>query len=119
MKIIEKTKNTPKIIIHEQTLEIEGESSPENSIEFYKPVFDWLNENIKNKKEINVKFFFDYFNTSTSKCLIDILDIINNYYKNDGKVNFVWQYHDYDEDMLETIKEFLETVNFTSKVQKI
>lgn len=118
MKIIEKTKNTPKIIIHEQTLEIDGESAPENSLEFYKPVFDWLNQNIKEKKEINIKFCFDYFNTSTSKCLIDILDTINNFHKNGGKINFVWAYHEYDEDMLETIKEFLETVDFPSKIEK-
>lgn len=119
MKIIEKTKNTPKITIDEQILEIEGESAPENSLEFYKPVFDWLNENIKEKKDIEIRFFFHYFNTSTSKCLIDILDIINDFYKKDGKIDFIWKYHEYDEDMLETIKEFLETIEFPSRIEKI
>lgn len=119
MKIIEKTKSTPKIIIDEKKLSIEGESSPENSLEFYKPVFDWLEEKKGTKDSIEIKLFFDYFNTSTSKCIIDILDIINNLKKDNKEIKFIWAYREYDEDMLESIKEFLENSEFVFEIEKV
>ena len=42
---IKETKSSPKVILNPTTHihEISGESYPENSAEFYAPIFDWFN----------------------------------------------------------------------------
>ena len=73
--IIEESIKTPSITFNPNTgvLEIKGKSIPENSLEFYKPIFEWLEVYSKTpaaNTEVHVRM--DYFNTSSSKCLLDI-----------------------------------------------
>ena len=73
--IIEGTPKTPTIRfdVSEGIFEIKGRSIPENSVEFYKPLIDWL-ENYKetplDKTVVNIRL--EYFNTSSSKCILDV-----------------------------------------------
>ena len=68
-------------------LEISGESYPENALEFYKPVFKWLREflNVTNKK-ITVNYKLIYFNTSSSKAILDMLDLFEEKHKKHNNV---------------------------------
>ncbi len=106
--VIQKTKTSPEIVMdfEKGILDIIGESYPENAVVFYKPVFDWLNSAIGNKKSLQVNFKLDYFNTSSSKCVIDILDILDTYFKDSGSVAVKWFYKEDDDDMQETGEEF-------------
>ncbi|MCB1141445.1 MAG: DUF1987 domain-containing protein [Leptospiraceae bacterium] len=106
--LIQKTKSSPEIIMDfdKGLLEISGESYPENALSFYKPVFEWLDKAISSKIELTVNFKLNYFNTSSSKCVIDILDSIENYFQNSGKVSVNWYYEEDDDDMMETGEEF-------------
>jgi hypothetical protein len=105
---LQKTKSSPEIIMdfEQGLLEINGESYPENAIAFYRPVFDWLNNVIKSKKPLDVNFRLNYFNTSSSKCVIDILDMLDKYHLDSGSIKIKWFYEDGDDDMLETGEEF-------------
>ena len=72
---IEGTTKTPTVKFDAGSgkIEIKGRSIPENSIEFYKPLVDWLEEYAKNPMEktaVNVQL--EYFNTSSSKCILDV-----------------------------------------------
>jgi hypothetical protein len=65
---IEGTPKTPSIrfIPEESAIEIKGRSIPENSIEFYKPLVDWLEAYAKDplsKTLVNIQL--EYFNTSS------------------------------------------------------
>jgi hypothetical protein len=106
--LIQKTKTSPEIIMdfEKGILDIIGESYPENAVGFYKPVFDWLNSATAANIPLTVNFRLDYFNTSSSKCVIDILDILDKYHGNSGKVSVKWYYKEDDDDMLETGEEF-------------
>ncbi|MFI5204193.1 MAG: DUF1987 domain-containing protein [Flavobacteriales bacterium] len=69
------TPKTPTVKFDKDTgvLELSGRSIPENSIEFYKPLLDWLEAyggGAKSKTEVNIKL--EYFNTSSSKCILDV-----------------------------------------------
>ena len=83
---IEGTPKTPAIKLDPEAgiIEISGRSIPENSIEFYKPVMDWLNEYAENaKSETAVNIILEYFNTSSSKCILDVfkkLETIQKFY---------------------------------------
>lgn len=105
---IQKTKASPEIIMDfsKGTLDISGESYPENAMSFYKPLFEWLKTVIDSKKQITINFKLDYFNTSTSKCVIDILDMVDKYHTTGGSVKINWYYKEDDDDMMETGEEF-------------
>lgn len=106
---IEGTPKTPSVLMNgeEGKLEIKGRSIPENSIEFYKPVVDWLEDygiQPSQKTEVNVQL--EYFNTSSSKCILDIfkkLEALNNE-KTEVVIN--WYYEEDDEDMLEAGEDY-------------
>ncbi len=78
--IIEKTKTTPLINFdyEKQELLIQGESYPENTYDFYHPVFEWLNEyfsTIDENQVVTLNIDLIYFNSSSSKILLDIFDL--------------------------------------------
>lgn len=103
--IIDESIKTPGIAFNPGSgiLEIKGKSIPENSLEFYKPVFDWLDKykaSPADSTEIRVQL--EYFNTSSSKCLLDIfrkLEPLHQIKPNGIKV--CWYYEEDDEDMME------------------
>ncbi|EJO78166.1 PF09345 domain protein [Leptospira interrogans serovar Pomona str. Kennewicki LC82-25] len=105
---IQQTKTSPEVILDTEQgfVEIIGKSYPENAIAFYKPVFDWLNAAMNSKSKIQVKFQLDYFNTSSSKVIMDILDSLQKYHDQNGKVKVLWLYKEDDDDMQETGEEF-------------
>lgn len=106
---ISKTDETPEIIFDKSkgTFEISGRSLPEDSVEFYSPVFEWLKLYAKDPNP-TTEFIFklDYVNTASSKMVQDILAILE---KIRG-VKVVWYFHDEDEDMEEMGQELAEIV---------
>jgi len=88
-------------------LEIKGRSIPENSIEFYKPLVDWLDEYSKEPTDntvVNIQL--EYFNTSSSKCILDVFKKLETVHKGENKVKVNWHYEEDDEDMLEAGEDY-------------
>jgi hypothetical protein len=53
---------------------MEGRSIPENVIDFYQPILRWIDEYAQNPlPETLVHMKFEYFNTSSSKRIFDIM----------------------------------------------
>ncbi|MGD1844867.1 MAG: DUF1987 domain-containing protein [Salibacteraceae bacterium] len=107
---IEGTPKTPTINFNPENglLEIQGRSIPENAVDFYKPVVDWLTEYAQSpvgQTVMNIQL--EYFNTSSSKCILDVLkklEVINN--QSSGSVKVRWHYEEDDEDMLEAGEDY-------------
>ena len=96
---------TPEIVfdLQEQTLLFKGRSSPENARDFYNPVFEIMDELLKSDiAKVTINFEFEYFNTSSSKCLFRILKTANDMYLADKEVIVNWHYDEDDEDMQES-----------------
>jgi len=92
-------------------MEMSGSSYPENAVDFFQPIFDWLKEYVSEAKiNLVMNTRFDYLNTSSIKCVFDILEILENYSKNGGDVQVNWYYEEDDEDILEMGKEFAEDI---------
>ena len=106
----EQTPKTPFLNFNAEAgvLEMKGKSIPENSILFYKPVFDWLDNYMQNPaKATTLNIQFDYFNTSSAKILADLfkkLETFNNTGKSPVVVN--WHYQVDDDDMLEAGEDY-------------
>lgn len=111
---IEGTAKTPNILFDSESglLEIKGRSIPENSTEFFRPLMEALKEN-QNKlaKGLNVNFQLEYFNTSSSKCILDLLKLLASMKKSGTEVIINWYYEEDDEDMLESGENYQEIVN--------
>ncbi|MEM6299303.1 MAG: DUF1987 domain-containing protein [Bacteroidota bacterium] len=93
------------------TFSISGRSIPENSIEFYKPLFEWLDNYTENPTEetaLDVKL--EYFNTSSSKCLVEIFRKLEKLQASGKSVKINWYYEEDDEDMEESGEDFQEII---------
>lgn len=107
--IIEPTSKTPKIILNADVnvFEISGRSIPEDSVGFYRKVMDWIDEYAKNPNpKTNFKFQLEYFNTSSSKCLLDVFRRLEKMYKGGHQIEITWCYDADDEDMKETGEDY-------------
>ncbi|MBI5219359.1 MAG: DUF1987 domain-containing protein [Bacteroidia bacterium] len=119
---IEGTQKTPTINFNHLTgkVEIKGRSIPENSIEFYKPLVDWLEQYLscaQKLTEVNVQL--EYFNTSSSKCILDVFKKLEAIYKAGGEVVINWFYEEDDEDMLEAGEDYQSIIKIPFKMIEI
>ena len=86
---------------------IKGRSNPENSCEYFKPLIDWLdNYSLQIAGDIHLTIDLEQFNTSSSKCLMDILKRIKRIEELKRNVFIEWFYESDDEEMLETAETF-------------
>ena len=122
---IEPTEFTPKIYydVNKHFMEISGFSRPEDVRGFYQKFFDWLEINkseilnsIKVDSKLNLEFKLVYFNSASSKCLLDMVLSLNKLYShnintlNEHNLAAVWYYEEGDEDMLEAGEEFSDAI---------
>ena len=117
--IREETLKTPYIKFDGEKglIEIKGRSIPENSIEFYKPLIDWLEKfagQSSGKTSVNVKL--EYFNTSSSKCILDIFRKLELIHKKGDEVEINWYYEEDDEDMFEAGEDYQSIINIPFKM---
>ena len=120
--IIEGTPKTPTVEFNaeEGKVEIKGRSIPENSVEFYNPLIAWLEAYGSNPKDVTqVNIQLEYFNTSSSKCILDVFKKLESLAKagNDIKVN--WFYEEDDEDMLEAGEDYQSIIKLPFKMIEI
>ena len=111
---IEATDSTPKIYLDKELgkFEIVGKSFPEESRSFYAPAFEWLTEYAQNPNEETIFHFeMEYFNSSSSLIILEILNILNKLHEEGKKVTISWNYLEIDDDMLEAGEEYSELVD--------
>ena len=103
---IEESKKTPAVTLDAVTKEflIKGRSMPEDATEFYEPIILWLREYAKDPASggINLEVRLDYFNTTSSKMILEIFKIMENL--DDHKI--LWYYFEDDEDMQDAGEDF-------------
>ena len=111
--IKEPTIDTPRVVLDADSgvFEISQMSLPEDAVDFYAPIINWLMEYSENpQKETVFNMKLEYFNTASSKQLIQILLLLGNLKgKTDIKVN--WYYKEIDEDMQALGEEYSQIIN--------
>ncbi len=119
------TNKTPTVLFDADKglIEVKGRSIPENSIEFYKPLVDWLDkyateDNAKDLTKVNIQL--EYFNTSSSKCILDVFKKLEAINKLDNKEVIInWYYEEDDEDMLEAGEDYQSILKIPFKMIEI
>lgn len=111
---IKGTDDSPEIILdsEKKRFEINGQSLPEDVSAFFKPVIAWLKEYTRDPlPETRLSIKLTYFNTASSKILLDIFTLFEEIPESKEKVIINWHYPSYDEEMKEAGIEYSEMVD--------
>lgn len=113
---------TPEIDFDRSTgiLELRGRSIPENSVEFYAPLNKWLDEYEREpnpKTTVDVKL--EYFNTSSSKCILDIFKRLEKMNGGSTSVHVNWYFEAEDEDMAEAGEDYQAIVELPFSIIEV
>ena len=108
------TDDTPSVILDvaNEIFEISGRSLPEDVAVFYEPILDWIDrysEEATGKTIFNFKLV--YFNTASSKMILDILLKLEEMHEAGKDVLVRWHYPEDDEDMEEAGEEYSDIVD--------
>ncbi|MBN2348820.1 MAG: DUF1987 domain-containing protein [Bacteroidales bacterium] len=90
-------------------LSLTGKSLPENSTRFYQPLKVWLESYNGDAIIFNVKL--EYFNSSSSKELFELLKVLIEHYR-DKNCTVNWYYEEGDDDTFEIGQYFEELLDF-------
>lgn len=96
------SKKTPWVILESGTIFIMGRSIPENPGEFYRPVYEWICEYMRNYHgKTKIDLGFEYINTTSTKWIYSILKEVSGmkYLAQNGRIS--WYYEQGDDDMCE------------------
>ncbi|OFX83308.1 MAG: hypothetical protein A2W99_12145 [Bacteroidetes bacterium GWF2_33_16] len=111
--IIKETEKTPSVSLGTNgILKIEGRSIPEDAAKFFKPILDWTREFTAPEIRIDIKL--EYFNTSSSKFILEMLRLIEGNPSNDN-VLVNWFYEEGDLDVLESGQYFESIIGIPFK----
>lgn len=90
-------------------LEIKGRSWPEHATNAYDAALKWLDDYNKTpQSKTTVKVSLEYFNTSSSKVVLDVFRKIEQLHKSGKEVKVEWYYEKDDFDMKEEGETFAE-----------
>ena len=110
---IDETDETPKVILDSGNgqFEFSGKSLPEDVTVFYNPILEWIESyGEAPNAETLVVMKMDYFNTASSKLILDILMLFEEIHEEHEGVKVEWYFREDDEDMEEAGDEFSDIV---------
>ena len=120
--IIDPTSVTPYVMLDTsaEIFEIKGRSSPENSIQFYQKVLDSLEEYaVSGGDEFTANIAFEYFNTSSSKCLFDVFKRLGKIESSGKTITINWYYEEGDDDMMEAGEDYSDLLDLDFNFHEI
>jgi len=108
------TDDTPTVMLDaaNNKFEISGRSLPEDVTAFYSPIIGWMenyNQTPLPKTVFNFKLV--YFNTASSKMLLDVLMKLEELHNAGKEVLVKWHFAEDDEDMKEAGEEYADIVD--------
>lgn len=112
--VLESTPKTPEVNfdIEKGTFEMKGMSCAEYALEFYLPIFEYLDKYAENpKSKTQVDFQLKYFNTSSAKCLLQLLEKFALIRKNGFEVEVNWHFIKNDEQMIQDGENYSEILD--------
>ncbi|OFX36515.1 MAG: hypothetical protein A2X08_11655 [Bacteroidetes bacterium GWA2_32_17] len=114
---------TPQINFDAQSgiFELKGRSLPENSVQYYLPMFIWLEHYTLNPAPqtiLNIQL--DYFNSSSSKSIANLfMRLVQISKSGKSKVVINWLYNEQDDDMLEAGEDFKSIIEIQFNIVSI
>jgi hypothetical protein len=109
------TQSSPSVVTDTQagTIEMRGDSYPENSFEFFAPIIAWIEHVLEaSQTPLQLNLHLLYLNTSSVKAMMDIFDMLEDAHGEGRKVAVNWYYDQDNERIAELAEEFKEDCTF-------
>lgn len=106
--------DTPKVSFDPENshFELSGKALPEDAIEFFRPLYDWMSEYLDSSSDpVNVKLDLAYLNSSSTRYIFNILSLLEDAHESGREVSVIWRASSSDEVMIskgEEMKEMLD-----------
>ena len=98
-------------------LQMQGDSYPENSFEFFGPLIDWLERFLKTSTApLRLELRLVYMNTSSVKAMMDIFDLLEEAHVQGRQVCVDWYYDPRNERVVSLADEFREDCSFPFQI---
>ena len=97
---LDKSKNNPEISLDKEKniFKISGRSIVEDPNKFYMPIYDWIDEYVKDPNpETEFHFDLEYFNSSSARQIMKLIILLENIQKTNNKVKVIWLFEEGDE----------------------
>jgi hypothetical protein len=92
--------------------QIYGTSCPQDAVEFYEPIFNWLDKYLENPLEsTTLDFKLEYFNTVSAKVFLKIMGKMEDLSESGYNAKIRWFYTDGDDDLIEAGEEFADIID--------
>ncbi len=116
---IKPTKITPSVLIDKEQflIQVMGCSYPEDPLDSYKQILDWLTslgDNID--RPLTCEFYFSFLNSTSHKMVFDILYKLQNLHQKGNPVSVFWYYADGDDDILEKGEDFMDILKLPVQI---
>jgi hypothetical protein len=111
--VLARTASTPAVDFNAKTglLMLTGESYPENSFDFFRPLLDWVQAFLtETQGAVKLQIGLTYMNTSSIKSMMDLLDLLEDAHADSREVTVTWYYDEENDRALEMAEEFREEV---------
>lgn len=110
------TKSSPSVDFDPAVgvLSVQGQSYPENAFKFYEPILEWADDYLRQlppEAEALLQFQMPYMNTSSTKCLMMLLDKFESAYSQGKRVAVRWICNVDNESELECAEEMMEDLS--------
>lgn len=104
------TTSSPEVRFNPETglLRIAGESYPSNSYEFFRPILEWIEAYLRQHDAATLEVALTYLNTSSIKCMLDILELLEKNHQEGRTVGVRWCCDKENHRAMELVDEFKE-----------
>ncbi len=111
------TETTPSVSFDAQanTLTLKGESYPENAFQFFRPIIEWTRAHCASDG-LTLDLQIVYMNTSSVRCVMDLLDVLEDAHGHGKPVTVVWRYRSTDSRARKMGEEFIEDLTLPSQI---
>lgn len=103
------TKDTPQVVFDasKNKFSLSGRSLPEDAVEFYQPIIEWLESYVKDPNpSTEFRIELEYFNSSSLKQIVLLLGILEEIIKTGKEIKVIWCYNENDDLMEEKGNDF-------------
>ena len=110
---IDKTGDTPNVVLDSENnvFEFSYRSLPENAIDFYDPILNWIDDYSKSPNDLtSIDFKLEYFNTASAKQIAKVLLKLHEISQS-SKVIIKWYYDKNDTDMLASGQRYSKLID--------
>ena len=117
---IKEGKNTPKVIGNKNLSELifKGNSYPENVLQFYTPILNWVESLSSEKTEIKVECQFYYIASSSVIAFLKLLQKIESSF-NKENISFTWKYEEGDDDIKKIGQDYSTILDTPIKIIEV